>query len=75
MTLHEVTKMTDLQEFAKYCSEFYSDVGIYPMGATHEEILIATGVRMQDCKNMKIEFCGDSFDRESVRDIILGNRI
>ena len=67
--------MTKLQEFAKYCAEFYSDDGIYPMSATHEEILIATRVRVQACKNMKIEFCGDSFDREFVRDIILDNRI
>jgi len=66
--------MTKLQEFAKYCAEFYSDDGIYPMSATYEEILIATGVRLQACKYMKIEFCGDTFDRESVRDIIIDNR-
>ena len=60
-----------LTEFVTYVEGFYGNVpdAIYPIGATLIMILEAT----QKCWNIHgIEnFCGDSVDRERVRDIMI----
>lgn len=58
-----------MQSFVDYVMSFYGKGGIYDMGATEEEVKIALNIRMK--LRQDIEFDGDSFDREIVRDIIL----
>jgi len=58
-----------MKEFVKYMLDFYGVGGIYDIGASNEEILVATGIRIERHKD--IEFEGDSLDREKIRDIIL----
>ena len=66
--------MKDVQEFIDYCLTFYSDKeGLYPMGATPYEILIALGVRLERHKD--VEFDGDTLDREWIRDIMIELRM
>ena len=62
--------MTDLQEFYDYVLSFYGADGIYPMGATLELIEQATLTHLQILKLKGQEFCGDSIDRELVRDLL-----
>lgn len=64
-----------MKEFVDYVIEFYGANGIYDMGATRKEIMMATGVRMGICKHSDIPFEGDTIDREAVRDIITDMRI
>ena len=59
-------------EFIEYVLLFYGDGGIYDINATKEEVVEALNVRLKIRKD--IPFDGDSFDRELVRDIILGSR-
>lgn len=63
----------NMNEFAKYCFDFYGDKGIYPIGATMETITkaIAKLIEMRANDPEAIPFEGDSVDRECVRDIIL----
>ena len=66
--------MTNVQEFIDYCLTFYGDKeGLYPMGATPNEILVALGVRLERYKHA--EFDGDTLDREWVRDIMIELRM
>lgn len=62
--------MSNLQEFYDYVFSFYGDGGIYPMGATLELIEQATLTHLQILKLKGQEFCGDSIDRELVRDLL-----
>ncbi len=56
--------------FTSYMMDFYGDNGIYPMGFTRTQITLAT--QLYKCRLPEgEEFCGDSIDRERVRDIIL----
>jgi len=66
-------KMTDreLMPFAEYCLGFYGRGGIYDMGASLKEIMAATRKRLAD--KTAIEFHGDTFDREMVRDILIAD--
>lgn len=61
-----------MDEFIDYMHSFYGVAGLYPMGITTEEIIIATGKRLE--RYPKVEFTGDTVDRETVWDIILENR-
>jgi len=54
-------------EFVNYVKSFYGPGGIYDMGATDDMIIDATFKYMRS----GADFCGDSFDRESVRDIMI----
>jgi hypothetical protein len=54
-------------EFVDYVMSFYGSDGIYPMGATEDMIQEATQKYINDGG----DFCGDSFDREFVRDIMI----
>lgn len=58
-----------MNDFVMYMLGFYGKDGIYDINATTEEILLATGIRLERFK--EISFCGDTFDREKIRDIIL----
>lgn len=57
-----------LNQFYDYMFEFYGQNGIYDMSATKDQIMEATAkyLKMSDT-----DFCGDSFDRETVRDIMI----
>ena len=55
-------------KFVKYVDEFYGTNGIYPMGATIDQICDAT-LELIDKLGNKVEF--DSIDRERVRDILI----
>ena len=59
--------------FTQYLLDFYGPQGVYPHGFTTEQINLATQLyktRLQTNYPGE-EFCGDSVDRERVRDIIL----
>jgi len=56
-----------LSDFYHYVLSFYGENGIYKMGATLDMVMEAT----QKYINSSDEFCGDSFDREHVRDIMI----
>ena len=62
VTIHQT--MTD---FYDYCLSFYGSDGIYDMNATEDMILEAT----QKYITEGADFCGDSIDRELVRDIMI----
>tara|TARA_R100000700_G_C3149435_1_gene128577 strand:- start:77 stop:379 length:303 start_codon:yes stop_codon:yes gene_type:complete len=68
------------ENFVSYCLSFYGKNEIYDIGATREEIEKALEVRCTDQSGIlrefdkplsEIEFDGDSFDREMIRDIVL----
>lgn len=61
--------MNQMADFADYVLDFYGKLGIYDMGVKYEDVLVATGIRMELRKD--IEFTGDSLDRELVRDILI----
>ena len=61
-----------MNEFVNYMMSFYGKGEIYDMGTNKQEILVATGIRLERLK--EIPFHGDSLDREAVRDIILEAR-
>jgi len=56
-----------MSEFIRYVKSFYGPGGIYDMGATDDHIIEATFKYIQS----GADFCGDSFDREHVRDIMI----
>jgi hypothetical protein len=58
-------------EFIDYCLDFYGPNGIYDMGAKRDDIAVATGIRMAICDVLRLEFCGDTLDREAVRDVLI----
>ena len=62
------------KEFVDYVLCFYGRRGIYEMvpPATPEEVGSALQKRKSHCE--ALSFCGDSTDRELVRDIILAKR-
>lgn len=74
------TQMTDcgsvpvfefIEDFVDYAFDFYGVEGIYPLGFTKKQIRFAAHLYVT-CLNVNDEeFCGDTIDRERVRDIIL----
>ncbi len=58
-----------MKEFVDYVMGFYGASGIYDMDVTRDDVLLATGMRLEGRKD--IEFTGDTFDRELVRDILI----
>ena len=74
------TQMTDcgsipttefINDFVDYTFSFYGALGIYPLGFTVEQIVLATKLYITCLDVNDEEFCGDTLDRERVRDIIL----
>ena len=65
-----------MTEFTKYVLSFYGpDSELYPeYGFTAKQVEIATEVLKIRRAEDGVEFCGDSWDRETVRDIILEAR-
>ena len=63
--------MTELQKFYDYVLSFYGDDGLYPMGATPKLIKQATSTHLKILKLKNEEFCGDSFDRERVGELLI----
>ena len=64
---------SSLQEFVDYVFDFYgAEDAIYPMGATKEQISVATLDYLDQCRdNADLWGYGDSLDRERVRDILI----
>ena len=60
-----------MNEFIDYVLDFYGVAGIYPMGVTRDDVLLATGMRMGICQWLNIPYEGDSIDREAVREILI----
>jgi hypothetical protein len=56
-----------MNEFIRYVKSFYGPGGIYDMNASDEIIIEAAFRYIQS----GAKFCGDSFDREHVRDIMI----
>ena len=65
--------MTDsIKDFETYVNSFYNpEDGIYPIKGLNDSML-KLAVK-QHIKKVGWWFCGDSFDREQVREIILTN--
>ena len=70
MNVEEVTNM--MCEFVAYVDDFYNEKsGIYPIiGMTDMMVIKAV---QKHVATSGMEFCGDSVDREKVRDIILAD--
>lgn len=60
-----------MNEFVDYVLDFYGVAGIYPMGVTRDDVLLATGMRMGHCLTIGVPYEGDSIDREAVREILI----
>lgn len=67
-------KERDMNEFdfETYVLQFYGKGGIYDYGFLRQDVRQALKIRME--KFPEIDFDGDSFDRELVRDIVLKSR-
>ena len=68
-------EMSEVDYFHAYVESFYGNVpdAIYPIGATYEMIVAATGKYIKSL-NDKISWGGgDSIDRERVRDIMIND--
>ena len=63
--------MSNLQKFYDYVFCFYGDGGLYPMNATLDLIEKATLTHLQILELQGNQFCGDSIDRECVRDLLI----
>jgi hypothetical protein len=64
------------QNFTDYVMSFYGpDSELYPeFGFNETQINLATGIYKMRLEAQGKEFCGDSIDRENVRDLILEAR-
>lgn len=56
-----------MPNFIDYVLSFYGPEGLYPMGATADQVIRATAEHISS----GADYCGDSFDRENVRDILI----
>ena len=63
--------MSNLQDFYDYVFSFYGAAGLYPMGATMDMIKQATLAHIKILELQGKEFCGDSVDREYVRELLI----
>lgn len=59
------------EAFRDYVASFYGPRGVYDMGATPAQIAEATALHAKFLAANNAEFCGDTFDRERVRDIMI----
>ncbi|NBX50891.1 hypothetical protein EBT25_13415 [bacterium] len=60
-----------MNDFIDYVIQFYGPDGIYPMGANRTIARKATDDVIRICKIKGQKFCGDSIDRELVRDLMI----
>lgn len=62
----------DLNHFIDYVMRFYGADGLYPIqGINRTVVRKATNDVMKIAKIRHVPFCGDSFDREQVRDLLI----
>ena len=65
-------KDTIIKEFVNYVYDLYGKGGVYDMGATVSQITTATIDYLSSLLSKgEYTFCGDSLDRERVRDIMI----
>jgi hypothetical protein len=60
-----------INDFVDYTLSFYGTDGIYPMGANRTVVRNATNDIIKIIEIKGEEFCGDSIDRELVRDLLI----
>jgi hypothetical protein len=60
-----------MTDFYDYVLSFYGADGLYPMGATLKLIKQATSTHIKILKLKGEKFCGDSFDRERVGELLI----
>ena len=60
-----------INDFIDYTLTFYGPDGIYPMGANLTVVRNATNDIIKIARIKGEEFCGDSIDRELVRDLLI----
>ena len=60
-----------INDFISYVMSFYGPDGIYPMSANRTIVRKATNDVIRISKIKGREFCGDSIDREFVRDLLI----
>jgi len=65
-----------MNEFIAYCESFYGPTGLYAeffaaSPLTHEDFVHATEALVRLRRKQNVPFEGDSFDRETLRDILL----
>lgn len=60
--------MNNFNEFIEYVYSFYGDGGLYDQKRTREQIAYATLNYLDSCNDNITWGCGDSLDRERVRD-------
>ena len=60
-----------INDFIDYTLTFYGPDGIYPMGANRTVVRNATNDIIKIAGIKGEEFCGDSIDRELVRDLLI----
>ena len=60
-----------INDFVDYTLSFYGTDGIYPMGANRTVVRNATNDIIKIIEIKGEEFCGDSIDREQVRDLLI----
>jgi hypothetical protein len=60
-----------INDFVDYVMSFYGSDGIYPMGANRTVVRKATNDIIKIARIKGEEFCGDSIDRELVRDLLI----
>ena len=60
-----------INDFIDYTLTFYGSDGIYPMGANRTVVRKATNDIIKIARIKGEKFCGDSFDRELVRDLLV----
>jgi len=60
-----------INHFIDYCMSFYGADGLYPItGINRTVVRKATQDVIRIAKIREVPFCGDSFDREQVRDLL-----
>ena len=60
-----------INDFIDYVLSFYGPDGLYPMSANRTVVRKATNDIIKIVKIKGQEFCGDSVDRELVRDLLI----
>ena len=60
-----------INDFIDYTMSFYGPDGLYPMGANRTVVRKATNDIIKIARIKGEKFCGDSFDRELVRDLLI----
>jgi hypothetical protein len=61
----------EINQFIDYVMSFYGPDGLYPMDANRTTVRKATNDIVRIAKIKGQEFCGDSIDRELVRDLMI----